>query len=83
MRGKSSMRVTPLQEASDMVPTNIEGWDGCEGASSRDGLRALASRGRDPEEWLRDSVLPAYDHYQADPSSVLTTAEVRARLLES
>ena len=46
----------------------------------RDGLRSLMARDRAVESWLRDQVAPAYDALKADPSRVVTTDEVRARL---
>lgn len=36
----------------------------------------------EPVRWLRETVGPAYDALKADPSRVVTAAQVRARLAE-
>jgi putative addiction module CopG family antidote len=45
----------------------------------RDGLRALMARDRAVDDWLRQTVAPAYDALKADPSRAVTLEQVRAR----
>ena len=46
----------------------------------RDGLRVLMARDRAVESWLRGEVAEIYDALKADPSQVVSTSKVRARL---
>lgn len=46
----------------------------------RDGLRVLVARDRAIENWLLQSVGPAYDALKASPARAVPLAKVRARL---
>ncbi len=46
----------------------------------RDGLRALQTRDRAVEHWLRTEVVPAHQALKADPSSGLPLDDIRAGL---
>lgn len=81
MRTTRQLSVTLPHEMADLVRTKVaSGEYASESEVIRDGLRALAARDRAIESWLRDQVVPAYDHVQADPDSTLTTDAVRGRL---
>ncbi len=81
MRTTRQLSVTLPYEMADMVRAKVSSGEyASESEVIRDGLRALAARDRAVESWLRDQVLPAYDHLQADPDSALTAEAVRARL---
>ena len=46
----------------------------------REGRRALNARERAMEDWLRQTALPAYEAYRADPSRGLSLDAVRASI---
>jgi Arc/MetJ-type ribon-helix-helix transcriptional regulator len=46
----------------------------------RDGLRTLMNRDRVVEEWLRQTVAPAYDAMKANPARARSARQVRAAL---
>jgi len=45
-----------------------------------DGIRALIAKDRAIENWLRTSVVSAYDKSKDDPSSMMTVEQIRAML---
>lgn len=48
----------------------------------RDGLRVLLARDQAMQNWLQTEVAAAYDEVQANPASVVTSAELRAHMVK-
>ncbi len=66
---------------ADIVKTKVAaGEHATESEVIRDGLRALMARDRVMENWLLQSVGPAYDALKASPARAVPLAKVRARL---
>ncbi len=81
MRTTQQFSVTlPLEMASQVRARVQSGEYASESEVIRDGLRALASRERATEDWLRKDVVAAYDAYVADPSTGHSIEDVRAAL---
>ncbi|GLQ87140.1 type II toxin-antitoxin system ParD family antitoxin [Dyella flagellata] len=76
---KRSITLPP--EMADYVERKVaSGEYGSESEVLRDGLRALQARDQAVEAWLRTEVAAAYDAVKADPSRLVSAADVRARL---
>ncbi len=77
------MSVTlPLAMAAS-VSARVESGDyASENEVVREGLRALQARERAVDRWLREDVAAAYDAIKADPSSAISSEELRASLAE-
>jgi antitoxin ParD1/3/4 len=81
MRTTQQMSITLPNELAVAVRAKVaSGEYASESEVIRDGLRVLMARDRAVERWLRERVGPAYDALKADPSRVITAAQVRARL---
>lgn len=81
MRTTKQMSVTLPHEMAAMVRAKVAAGDyASESEVIREGLRALAARDRALQTWLSEMVAPAYDRLVADPTRVVSTEEVRARL---
>ena len=66
---------------ADIVKTKVAaGEHATESEVIRDGLRVLVARDRAIENWLLQSVGPAYDALKASPARAVPLAKVRARL---
>lgn len=73
--------ITLPAEMADYIERKVaSGEYGSESEVVRDGLRALQARDQAVETWLRTEVAGAYDAIKADPSRLLSSDEVRARL---
>ena len=81
MRTTQQLSVTLPKEMAQMVRNKVaSGQYASESEVVRDGLRALQARERALEAWLRTEVVAAYDEARANPSALLSGAQVRARL---
>ncbi|KVO07719.1 CopG family transcriptional regulator [Burkholderia ubonensis] len=81
MRTTQQMSITLPNEMADNVRQRVaSGAYATESEVIRDALRALAARDRAIDAWLRETVVPAADALDADPSRVLSAADVRASL---
>jgi putative addiction module CopG family antidote len=81
MRTTQQLSVTLPKEMAQMVRNKVaSGEYASESEVVRDGLRALQARDRALETWLRTEVVPAYDEAKINPSSLLSSAVVRAKL---
>jgi antitoxin ParD1/3/4 len=81
MRTTEQLSVTLPKEMARMIRGKVaSGEYASESEVIRDGLRALQARDRALETWLRTDVVAAYDEARANPSALLRSAEVRARL---
>lgn len=81
MRTTQQFSVTLPNEMAAQVRAKVaSGEYASESEVIRDGLRALQTRDRAVESWLRGEALPAYDAYKADPQRGLSLDEVRAGL---
>ncbi|KIP17172.1 hypothetical protein KY49_6714 [Burkholderia sp. MSHR3999] len=81
MRTTQQMSITLPNEMADNVRQRVaSGAYATESEVIRDALRALAARDRAIDAWLRETVVPAADALDADPSRSLSAADVRASL---
>lgn len=81
MRTTQQLSVTLPKAMARMVRDKVaSGEYASESEVVRDGLRALQARERALETWLRTEGVAAYDEARANPSTLLTAAETRARL---
>ncbi|KWN83454.1 CopG family transcriptional regulator [Burkholderia ubonensis] len=81
MRTTQQMSITLPNEMADNVRQRVaSGAYATESEVIRDALRALAARDRAIDAWLRETVVPAADALDADPSRALSAADVRASL---
>jgi putative addiction module CopG family antidote len=81
MRSTQQLSITLPNDMADMVRAKVAAGEyASESEVIRDGLRTLAARDRAIEKWLRETVVPAAEALQADPSQALSVAEVRERL---
>ena len=81
MRSMQQINVTLPSEIAEIVRAKVSSGEyETESEVIYDGLRALLSRNRVMEEWLRQSVVPAYDGAKENPSGVRSPRMVRAAL---
>ena len=81
MRRTQQFSITLPNEMAGLVRAKVEAGEyATESDVIRDGLRILLARDRAVETWLRTEVTAAYDEAKADPSSLVGSVEVRARL---
>ncbi|MPZ34379.1 MAG: type II toxin-antitoxin system ParD family antitoxin [Rhodospirillales bacterium] len=81
MRTTQQLSVTLPKEMAQMVRNKVaSGEYASESEVVRDGLRALQARDRALETWLRTEVVAAYDDAKANPSSLLSSSQARAKL---
>jgi putative addiction module CopG family antidote len=81
MRTTKQMSITLTNEMADLVRSKVESGEyASESEVVRDGLRALQSRERAMEQWLREQVAPTYDAMKANPSRAVSSRKVRESL---
>ena len=81
MRTTQQFSVTLPNEMAEMVKSKVSSGEyASESEVIRDGLRAMMSRERALETWLRTEVVPIYDAMKEDPSRGHSVADVRAAL---
>lgn len=81
MRTTQQFSITLPNEMADIVKTKVAAGEyATESEVIRDGLRALITRDRAMENWLRESVGPAYDALKADPTRAVSVEQMRAKL---
>lgn len=81
MRNTQQLSITLPKEMAQLVKDKVSSGEyASDSEVIRDGLRALMARDAALEKWLRDEVVPAYEALKADPSSALTSEQVRAAL---
>jgi antitoxin ParD1/3/4 len=81
MRSTQQLSITLPNDMADAVKAKVAAGEyATESEVIRDGLRTLLARDRAVEAWLRTDVAAAYDEAQSDRSSVVSSADVRARL---
>ncbi|WP_114953768.1 type II toxin-antitoxin system ParD family antitoxin [Sphingosinicella terrae] len=83
MRSTRQFSITLPNKMADLVRARVRsGQYASESEVVREGLRALQARERALEEWLHQSVGPAYDAVKARPATVLSAEQIRAALAE-
>lgn len=83
MRTTKQLSVTlPTQMADSVKERVASGEYASESEVVRDGLRALFAREEAIENWLRTEVVAAYNELRANPSSAISSSQMRARLAE-
>ena len=81
MRTTQQMSITLPNDMASMVKDKVNtGNYASESEVIRDGLRALLARDRAMENWLLNTVGPAFDALKDDPTRALTPNEVRRQL---
>lgn len=81
MRSTQQLSITLPNEMADLVRAKVAtGEYATESEVIRDGLRTLLARDRTVEEWLRETVAPAYDALKANPSRAVSGKHVRSTL---
>ncbi len=81
MRTTQQLSITLPNDMARLVKTKVSAGEyASESEVIRDGLRALMARDRAVENWLLNTVGPAYDALKADPSRAVTADQIRARL---
>ena len=81
MRTTQQFSITLPNEMADIVKTKVAAGEyASESEVIRDGLRVLMARDRAMENWLQQSVGPAYDALKTDPARAVTVDRVRATL---
>lgn len=81
MRTTQQLSITLPNDMASLVKTKVStGEYASESEVIRDGLRALMARDRAVENWLLNTVGPAYDALKADPSRAVTADQICARL---
>ena len=81
MRSTQQLSITLPNEMAELVRAKVaRGEYATESEVIRDGLRTLLARDRAVEDWLRETVAPAYDALQADPSRAVRASHVRSAL---
>lgn len=81
MRSTQQLSITLPNEMAAAVKAKVAAGEyATESEVIRDGLRTLLARDRAVEAWLSTDVAMAYDEAKSDRSSVVSSADVRARL---
>ena len=81
MRTTRQLSITLPNEMADALRERVDsGAYASESEVIRDGLRTLFARDQALESWLRAEVVTVYDELVADPATVVSIGEVRARL---
>jgi antitoxin ParD1/3/4 len=81
MRTTQQLSITLPNEMADLVRAKVQSGEyASESEVIREGLRALETRERAVESWLRGRVARTYDAMMVDPNRRVTAADVRARL---
>jgi antitoxin ParD1/3/4 len=83
MRTTHQLSITLPNDMADLVRKKVKSGEyASESEVIRDGLRALLTRDRAVDTWLRSQVAAAHDALKANPSRAVTAAKLRARLAE-
>ena len=83
MRTTQQFSITLPNEMADIVKSKVaDGEYATESEVIRDGLRALMARDRAMENWLLQTVAPAYDALKANPSRAISVDQLRATLAQ-
>lgn len=81
MRSTQQLSITLPNEMADLIRAKVAAGEyATESEVIRDGLRVLLARDRAVEDWLRETVAPAYDALKADPSRAISAEHVRSAL---
>lgn len=81
MRSTQQLSITLPNELAEAVKAKVQSGEyASESEVIREGLRALQRMDRALENWLHTEAAAAYDELKADPSSVISIDQVRARL---
>lgn len=81
MRSTQQLSITLPNEMADLVRAKVAAGEyATESEVIRDGLRTLLARDRAVEDWLRETVAPAYDALKANPSRAVSAKHVRSAL---
>jgi putative addiction module CopG family antidote len=81
VRTTKQMSITlPLEMAAIVEQKVASGAYDSSSEVLRDGLRALIARDRMVEQWLRETVAPAYDRVKAGQDETFTADQVREHL---
>jgi putative addiction module CopG family antidote len=81
MRSTQQLSITLPHEMAELIRAKVaNGEYATESEVVRDGLRTLLARDRAVENWLRETVVPAFDALKANPSRAVSAKHVRAAL---
>jgi antitoxin ParD1/3/4 len=81
MRTTQQFSITLPNEMADIVKSKVaDGEYATESEVIRDGLRALMARDRAIDNWLLQTVAPAYDALKANPSRAISVDQLRTTL---
>jgi antitoxin ParD1/3/4 len=81
MRTTQQFSITLPNEMADIVKSKVaDGEYATESEVIRDGLRALMARDRAMDNWLLQTVAPAYDALKANPSRAISIDQLRTTL---
>jgi len=81
MRTTRQLSITHPNEMADALRKRVDsGAYASESEIVRDGLPTLLARDQALDTWLREKVVNAYDALVADPETIVSIDEVRARL---
>lgn len=81
MRSTQQISITlPVDMATAVKSKVAAGEYATESEVIREGLRALLARDRAVDNWLRETVGPAFDALNADPTRAVTAQTLRAKL---
>lgn len=81
MRSTQQLSITLPDEMADLIRAKVAAGEyATESEVIRDGLRTLLARDRAVEDWLRETLAPAYDALKADPSRAVSAGHVRSAL---
>jgi antitoxin ParD1/3/4 len=81
MRSTQQLSITLPNEMAELVRAKVAAGEyATESEVIRDGLRTLLVRDRAIEDWLRETVAPAYDALKANPARGVSASHVRSAL---
>ncbi|MGO1544788.1 MAG: ribbon-helix-helix domain-containing protein [Gulosibacter sp.] len=81
MRTTKQLSITLPNSMADALKERVaSGAYASESEVIREGLRALFSQEEAVERWLHAEVVASYDEMRADPSSAISSEDVRAHL---
>jgi len=84
MRSTRQMSITLPNEMAEMVRAKVaSGEYASESEVIRDGLRALTTRDRALEAWLKNEVVASIEAVRDNPALVRTSEQVRATLAKA
>lgn len=83
MRTTKQLSITLPNTMADALKERVaSGAYASESEVVRDGLRALFAREEAVETWLRTEAAAAYDELRADPSTAITSEDMRTHLAD-